>query len=126
MALRGTARHFNESGQCGHQKLVWCASPDRLLAHYKELFPGAAKPVHDSTDLGKRKLTNAEKFLEVMRGSKTPSVITSTELAELAGIKPKAITDVLKLDTVKLIMSGYDWTVEAGGGRGKSTVFKRS
>jgi hypothetical protein len=41
MALRGNARHFDQDGTCGEQKLICCGDTKRLLVNLGRMYPGA-------------------------------------------------------------------------------------
>jgi hypothetical protein len=70
MALRGNARHYDEHGACGKQRLVIACELSRLLANAELLFPGA--PVHFSASEG----TLAERALGFLNA--LPESITTT------------------------------------------------
>jgi hypothetical protein len=82
MALRGNARHYDENGVCGKQRLVVAGNLKRFLLHVDKMFPGTPEPkivgdVRDNTTVSNRILELLSKTVE--------RAVTAKEIQTLIG-----------------------------------------
>jgi hypothetical protein len=126
MAMRGNARHYDENGVCGKQRLVVSGNLKRFLTHVDKMFPGA-QPVRIVGDVSD-KTTVATKVLDALKATKE-RVLTAKMLEGILG-KPwrKVSRDVINPVFLKQAQAiGWDYKSVTGKvGRGKQgTRFER-
>jgi hypothetical protein len=126
MAMRGNARHYDEHGVCGKQRLVVAGNLKRFLTHVDKMFPGA-QPVRIVGDVSDR-TTLATKVLDLLKATKA-RVLTAKEITKALD-KPwrKISSDVITPFFKKhLAALGWEYKAVAGKvGRGKlGTRFER-
>jgi hypothetical protein len=127
MAIRGNARHYDENGLCGKQRLVVSGNLKRFLTHVDKMFPGA-QPVRIVGDVSD-KTTMATKVLDLLKETKE-EVLTAKQLDKLLG-KPwrKVSSDVISPFFKKRAEAlGWEYKPVTGKvGKGKlGTRFERS
>lgn len=122
MALRGKARHFDEHGVCGHQKLVYTGDYERLIAHSERLFPGATiSKVGDTAD------TYPEKFLVLLSRPELPDSITTKWIGETVGAPWRGWgKDVLRRPETLACMRSLGWRYVPGRGRGGGKLVRET
>jgi hypothetical protein len=115
MALRGNARHYDEHGVCGKQRLAIACDLERLLANVEVLFPGAK--VHFASPDG----TLAEKVLGFLN-DQPESTMTITTTALGNGIDRQWGKISKKLMTPKFVraVKAIGWQYVSVKGRGGS------
>jgi hypothetical protein len=123
MALRGNARHFDEEGICGAQKLVCVGDFERLAANVGRMFPGASpiRTEHSCTDdrqeLGIRVLAFLQKSTE--------NTIPVKEISNSLNVKwPKVSTKLLKRPRFIAGLEALGWAYRPVKGR-KGSFFER-
>jgi hypothetical protein len=126
MAMRGKARHYDENGVCGKQRLVVSGNLKRFLTHVDKMFPGA-QPVRIVGDVSDR-TTIATKVLDLLKATKEQA-LPAKELDRMLG-KPwrKVSRDVITPFFKKhLAALGWEYKPVTGKvGRGKQgTRFER-
>jgi hypothetical protein len=126
MAMRGKARHYDENGVCGKQRLVVSGNLKRFLTHVDKMFPGA-QPVRIVGDVSDR-TTMATKVLDLLKATKEQA-LPAKELDRMLG-KPwrKVSRDVITPFFKKhLAALGWEYEPVTGKvGRGKQgTRFER-
>jgi hypothetical protein len=125
LALRGTARNYDEHGVCGEQRLVCAVDRKRLLANADRLFPGAkivavghaAKAA--TKDTGKKPY--ADQLLETLSSPGLPDKLTAKELGKLMGVPWRRFSkDVMQRPEVKAAIENLGWRYVSGRGRNGS------
>jgi hypothetical protein len=126
MALRGNARHYDENGVCGKQRLIVSGNLKRFLTNVDKMFPGAP-PVRIVGDVSKRS-TVATKVLDLLKATKG-RILTASEITKAVGkpwrkISSDVITPFFKKQAHAI---GWDYKPVTGKvGRGKlGTRFER-
>jgi hypothetical protein len=118
MALRGNARHFDEQGVCGEQKLICCGDTKLLLVNLERMYPGArlvnAGGVGAARGGSGGKQTYGDRVLSLLSN---PDGTTTVSTAALDLGKPwrKISKDVLT-PTFKAALNtlGWDYVVRKG------------
>jgi hypothetical protein len=126
MALRGNARHFDQDGICGEQKLVCCGDTKRLLVNLGRMYPGAklvnGGGVGASTPRGSKggKQTYGDRVLAFLAET-TLDVVKTTDLP--LGRPWNEIRRDVVTPGFKASLGAIGW---AYGGKGRAAAFYRS
>jgi hypothetical protein len=123
LAMRGSARHFDEHGVCGHQKLVVTGDFERFLLHKEIMFPGALAVAHSQN----RDLTSLEhrpRLLEILSDPTLPPEVSSGHIGDLMHVTWKDVSGKLINDETRVMLKALGWTYVSRMGRGGST-FRR-
>jgi hypothetical protein len=115
MALRGNARHYDEHGVCGEQRLVIACDLARLLANADVLFPGA--PVQFSASKG----TLAERALGFINEiPESTTIISAAAVGDGIEREWKAVSRKLLTPTFRRSLETIGWRYVAVKGRNGS------
>jgi hypothetical protein len=125
LALRGTARNYDEHGVCSEQRLVCAVDRKRLLANADRLFPGAKIVAVGHQTKGARKDTGkkpyADQLLETLSSPGLPHKLTTKELGQLMGVSWRRFSkDVMHRPEVKAAIENLGWRHVSGRGRNGS------
>lgn len=113
MALRGNARHYDEHGVCGKQRLVIACDLERLLANADVLFPGA--PVHFSASGGKL----AERVLGFLNElPESTTTVSTTAVGDGIERQWKTVSKKLLTPVFKKQLAVIGWCYVSVKGRG--------
>jgi len=77
MALRGRSRDFDDTGECGAQKLVVTGDLRLLIVNLQRVFPGAK--LSSTTDI---KATNLERLLRYLSDPGLPSRVSTKQVGD--------------------------------------------
>jgi hypothetical protein len=115
LAMRGSARNFDDNGVCGRMKLVVAGDLDLWLSQHSLLFPGASFTVSEET-----KATAVTKVqAAVAFAIEHPQGFTSKELVEATGFNPAHIIKLRKVPAFDTAVEQAGLEFVPGGGRGK-------
>jgi len=125
LALRGTARNYDEQGVCGEQRLVCAVDRKRLLANADKLFPGAKIVAVGHETKSARKDTGkkpyADQLLETLSSPGLPDRLTTKQLGKLMGVPWRRFSkDVIQRAEVKAAIENLGWRHVSGRGRNGS------
>ena len=124
LAMRGSARNFDEHGVCGRMKLVAIGELDLWMQSHKLMFPGASFDMSEETK-AKAKAAGGAQAVSAFILAYVGDSFTSKELCEATGVQPANLAKYLKSPTVKAALASTGLSHVPGGGRGKPGCFLR-
>lgn len=119
MALRGNARNFDEHGVCGHQKLVFMGSTERLLANKDRLFPGAKVQVVGHENGAPQEQSYAKQLYELLSAQGGREELSTNIIGQHLKVRWGDISGALvRNDAFQQSIGALGWVYEGRKGRG--------
>jgi hypothetical protein len=124
LAMRGRARHFDEQGVCGRQRLVVTGDFERFLLNKEIMFPGAKLAVMHTQQRDLSKLDHRPHLLEILSDPTLPAELPSRSVGELIGVTWKDVSGRLINDETRVMLKALGWEYVSRPGRSGAT-FRR-
>jgi hypothetical protein len=120
LALRGKARQFDDTGQCGAQKLVLTGDKLLLVEHRQRLFPGATISYKKSATA-----TYLEGLIDVLVSEGLGDTVRAADVANLMGVEWRKVTKGLTTHPrFRTLVTATGWEYIPGRGRRGSTFIR--
>jgi hypothetical protein len=120
LALRGKARQFDDTGQCGAQKLVLTGDKLLLVEYKQRLFPGATVSYRKSETA-----TYLEKLIDVLVSEGLSDTVKAVDVAKLMGVEWRKVTKGLtRHPKFKTLIAAAGWEYVPGKGPRGSTFIR--
>jgi hypothetical protein len=125
LAMRGSARNFDENGVCGKMKLVAIGELDLWMQSHGLMFPGATFDMSEATKAKAKAAGGAQAVAAYILDHRGDG-FTSRELCETAGVLPAHLARYLKSPTVKAALASAGLSYVPGKGRTLSSFIRWS
>jgi hypothetical protein len=112
MALRGSARCYDEHGACGTMRLVVSCELESFIANVGRLFPGATVRITGAGEGG----TWSEKVVAILNASQAP-VVTTSELGKRLGKPWARVRYAVLTENFNNAIEAMGWRYNPGKGR---------
>src|SRR5262249_3892683 len=112
----------DEHGICGKQKLVCTGDQQRLIKHFRTLYPGA-KLALTKANTG-RKQNRAEALLSLLSDPELPNELTTNWVGQQLKKPWREIADVMKPTSMKDALEALGWRYVSRRGR-RGSRFER-
>lgn len=125
LALRGTARKYDDRGVCGSQRLVIASDVRTFTANVHKLFPGGKFVITSGTSCTTGKATMADRVIRVLSKPETPPKISTAEIGKLIGVNWRNAASRILTPEFFGSLEAVGWRHIKGSGRAPS-CFERT